>query len=140
MIKEIFTKMIVASAAFLLPLQPLVLVVGFFIICDTLFALYKCHKLKQEITSRKLSQVVSKLVLYTGATLAVYMLEAVIIGDLIKQFSTIPFVVTKIVSASLCLIELKSIDEKYIELYGYSLWKKAKDLLLRAKDFKDEIK
>lgn len=131
---------IVVICAFFLPIAPLLLTVGLFIAADTVYGLYKAIKLKQKITSRKLSNVVSKMLLYQGCLMLFFMMEKFILSDLVLLFSEIPFLLTKLVATLLCLIELKSIDESYVALNKYSLWDKFKLMIRRAKELKDEFK
>jgi hypothetical protein len=126
--------------AFFMPLIPLLIVVGICISLDTIFGIYRAYKKGEEITSRKLSNVISKMVLYQSCVLLFFLIEKLIIGDMVSEISSIPFLLTKLVAASLCFIELKSLDESYKSLYGYSLLKKIKSILMRAKEIKEEIK
>lgn len=106
------------------PIQPLLLVVGFLVACDFLFALRKAYVLNESITSRKMSNTISKLFLYTLTVIAVFLLEKYIIE------STIP--ITKIVGALISLVEIRSIDETFKTLFGYSFWEKARMIMKRG--------
>jgi hypothetical protein len=131
---------LMSISAFFMPLVPLLIVVGICISLDTIFGVYRAYKQGEEITSKKLSNVISKMVLYQSAILLFFLIEKLIIGDMVAEISSIPFLLTKLVAASLCFIEIKSLDESYKSLYGYSLLKKIKTMLMRAKDLKEEIK
>jgi len=126
-------------ASFLLPIKMLLLTVGAFIAADTVIGIYRAKKKKEKVTSRKLSNLVSKMVLYQSAVILFFCLEKFILGDFIHLFVDIELFLTKIVAATLCLIEIKSIDESYFILNGYSLFDKFKAILKRAKSTKDEI-
>jgi hypothetical protein len=126
-------------AAFILPVKPLLLTVGLCIAADTVMGLYRAKKKKEKITSRKLSNVVSKMVLYQSAVLLFFILEKFLLGEFVILFVSIPLFLTKLVAATLCFIEIKSIDESYTLINGYSLWSKFKALLARAKSAKEEI-
>jgi len=137
--KANLSMLISIIAAFILPIKTLLITVGLCIAADTFLGIYKARKNKEKITSHKLSNVVSKMVLYQAAVILFFVLEKFILGEFVAYFIDIPFVLTKIVAATLCLIELKSMDESYTIITGYSLWDKFKTILRRAKSTKDEL-
>lgn len=126
--------------AFLAPIAPLILTVGLFILADTIVGIWKAKKINDKITSRKLSAIISKMVLYQSALIMFYLIDTFILQDFIKGFLQIPFFLTKIVAATLVFIELKSIDESTTIIFGFSFWDKFKDLLSRSKSLKKEFK
>jgi len=127
-------------AAFLAPITALIIIVGVCIFADTITGLMKAKKLKQEITSRKLSVVISKLFLYEGALILFFAMEKFILADFIGYFCDIPLFLTKLLASVLCGIEIMSINENYKAISGVSIWLKFKELLARAKEVKAEIK
>ena len=124
---------------FLTPIIPLLILVGIAIAADTIFGIIRAKKLKQKITSRKMSQIVSKMVLYQGAVILFYSIEHFILGDIIGLFTSIPLILTKLVTATLLSIELTSVSENIESAYGINLWKKFKQMLTRAKQVKEEL-
>lgn len=124
---------------FLTPIIPLIILVGVAIFLDTIFGIIKAMKLKQKISSRKLSQIVSKMVLYQGAVILFYNIEHFILGDIIGLFTSIPLILTKLVTSTLLFIELTSVSENIESAYGINLWKKFKQMLTRAKQVKEEL-
>jgi len=124
---------------FLTPIIPLIILVGVAIAADTIFGIIKAMKLKQKITSRKMSQIVSKMVLYQGAVVLFYCIEHFILSDIIGLFTSIPLILTKLVTATLLFIELTSVSENIESAYGINLWKKFKRMLTRAKQVKEEL-
>ena len=124
---------------FLTPIIPLLILVGIAIAADTIFGIIRAKKLKQKITSRKMSQIVSKMVLYQGAVILFYSIEHFILGDIIGLFTSIPLILTKLVTATLLFIELTSVSENIESAYGINLWKKFKQMLTRAKQVKEEL-
>jgi multisubunit Na+/H+ antiporter MnhG subunit len=132
-------KVLIIIMAFLLPIQPLILIVGGCIVLDTIIGLWRAKKLKQPITSRKLSNVVSKMVLYEASIILFFVIEKFILFDFIHYFISMDLFLTKIVACVLVFIELQSMNESYTIINGYSLWDKMKEMLKRGKDFKGEI-
>lgn len=96
---------------FLLPVKPLILLVGLFIIADTIMGLTAAIINKQPLLSRKLARLVIKMILYTSVVLLVYGLDMLILSDILGLDSS-KFITTKIAAGSLCVIEAFSIDEK----------------------------
>lgn len=125
--------------AFTLPIRGLLLAVGLCIALDTVFGVAKALKLKQDITSRGLSKIISKMFLYEGVVLLFFVLDIFVLGEFIAVFIGIKFFLTKIISCVLVFIELKSMDENFKLIYKVSLWDKLKDMLARAKELKQEI-
>ena len=125
--------------AFFMPIYGLLLAVGLVIVADTITGVYKAKKLKQKITSRRLSEIVSKMFLYQGVVVLFFFIDRFILGEFIQMFIEIPLFLTKVVSALLCFIEVKSIDENFEAITGQSLWSKLKDLLARTKELKEDF-
>ena len=119
---------------------PLILIVGAAIGLDTIIGIYRSYKLKESITSRKLSRLISKMVLYQSAIVLFFCIEKYILNDFIVVFTAIPLILTKLVSVTLIFIEMQSINENWMSITGVSLWGRFKELLNRGKDLKTEIK
>ena len=126
----------IAVLAVVAPVIPMVLTILFLVGVDFIFAIYRQFRQDpSQITSRKMSNSVTKILTYTLTILGVYFLQTYIVGD------TLPL--TKITSALIGLVELKSIDETFKLLNGYSIWDKVSSLLKRGtsttKDIVDEV-
>lgn len=80
------------------------------------------------------------MVLYQSAIILAFAVEKFILGDIIGLFTSIPFILTKIVTTTLLFIEATSINENYLAISGVSIWKKFKTLLNRTKEFQKNIK
>lgn len=138
-LKESFVAILAMILAFLSPIVPLLLLVGVAIALDTILGCLRARKLGQKITSRKLSQVVSKMVLYQTAVILFFCIEKYVLSDIIGMFTQIPLILTKLVTSTLLFIELLSINENLNSAYGFNLWTKFKDMVGRAKSVKDEL-
>jgi hypothetical protein len=125
--------------AFITPIIPLILIVGAAILLDTIFGIRRAKKLKEKVTSRKLSALVSKMVLYQSAVIGFFVIDKFILGDFILMFTAIPLVLTKLVTVTLLYIECKSINENYYIISGISMWSKFKEMLKRTKEIKNDI-
>jgi hypothetical protein len=124
--------------AFFAPIAGLVLTVGLLIFSDTILGVYRAHHLGEKITSRKMSRLVSKLVLYQASILLVFCVDYFLLGELVKTLTSIPNFVTKLAAIGLAGIELKSINES-LQMLGIDIWTSVKSMLARTKEIKGEI-
>lgn len=109
MIEKLVFGLLSSIFVWLTPTLPLILLVGAFILTDTLFGVYASYKDKGRgsIKSRKLARIISKLIIYTGAILLVFGLDTLILSTFIDGL-----IITKLAAGVLCFIEGFSIDEK----------------------------
>ena len=114
----------IGLVAFVSPLFPLAILVSSLIGTDFVFGIYRAYKTKQEINSRKMGHTISKLFLYNLAVLSVFMLEKLVFGTDV-QF-------TKVVVGVIAMVELKSIDESFRILYGFSIYESLIDKIKRG--------
>lgn len=104
----------IGIVAFISPLLPLAVLVSTLIATDFIFGIYRAYKLGELINSRKMGHTISKMFLYNMAVLTVFMLEKIIVGT-DMQF-------TKIAVGVIAMVEVKSIDESFKILYGFSIY------------------
>lgn len=128
------------ALAFLTPIIPLMVIVFGAILLDTVFGILRARKVKEEITSRRLSKIISKLLLYQLVIILAFSTEKFILSDIIGIFCQIHLIGTKLVTTVLLFIEGTSISENYKILTGVSIWQKAKELIGRGKELKKDIK
>lgn len=114
----------IGIVAFLTPLFPMALLVFTLIGTDFVFGLYRAYKTHEQINSRKMGHTISKMFLYNMAVLSVFMLEKIIVGT-DMQF-------TKIAVGVIAMVELKSIDESFRILYGFSIYESLVERLKRG--------
>lgn len=130
---------ILPIVAFFAPVQGILLTVGAFILADTFWGIWKARKQGQKITSKGLSAIISKMLLYEAAVLLSFCLDVFILGDILHGIFGVEQLIVKVTSMVLVYIELKSINENYHAVKGVDLWKEFKRLLSRTKELKDEI-
>jgi hypothetical protein len=138
-IKASLTQIFGILITFLTPIKPLIIIVGVAIALDTFYGVRRAKKTGEKVTSRKLSKIISKMVLYQTAVILFFCVEKFILGDIIGLFTSIPLILTKVVTTVLLYIEATSISESYEIMYGVSLWKKFKELIRRTGETKQEI-
>lgn len=130
-------------SAFFTPIWGLMFLIGFAISMDTVTGIWKARKKKEKISSRRLSAVISKMLLYEVTVILFYLIDYFILNDIVLTFFSVPLMLTKILALILVSIEVVSINENYKAVKGIDLWISAKNLITRAKELKkdaDEIR
>lgn len=122
--------------AFFLPVAPLLIVCGLAIVADTVMGLIKAYKIKEKITSRKLSRVISKMLLYQLTIIVFFFLEKILLYEFVALFSGIDLLLTKIVTTVLISVEILSFNESFTAVAGFSLWDKFVSLVKRGGEAK----
>jgi hypothetical protein len=136
--KEILTLTSIIFA-FFLPISGILIMIGVLIAIDTFTGIWKANKLKEKITSRKLSGIISKLALYEITVIMFFLIDRFILNDIILTFFSVPFMLTKVTALVLASIEVMSINENYKVVKGIDLWQSMKLLFSRAKEIKKDI-
>ena len=132
-------QLLAVISTFFLPITGILFLIGFAIVIDTITGIWKSKKLGVPITSRKLSAIISKLMLYEVAVILFYLIDRFILNDIILVFFSIPLMLTKILALVLVSIETLSISENIKAVKGIDLWQSMKLLFARARDIKQDI-
>ena len=117
---------LLASLAVFLPIKELMLTIGFLVGADMVVGIWKALKLKQRIRSRRMSDTITKLLLYQIAIMSGFLIETFIISELIP--------ITKLVATVIAVIEFKSIIESIESVTGKDLWSKIKTIIGRKSE------
>lgn len=115
-----------AGLAVFLPIKELMLSIGFLVGADMVIGIWKALKLKQRIRSRRMSDTITKLLLYQIAIMSGFLIETFIISELIP--------ITKLVATVIAVIEFKSIIESIESVTGKDLWSKIKAIVGRKSE------
>jgi hypothetical protein len=132
-------KLLAVVSTFLMPISGLLFLVGFVIVLDTITGVWKSIKHKVPITSRGLSAIASKMLLYQVTVILFFMIDQFILNNIILQFFSVELLLTKVLALILVSIEVMSINENYKAVKGLDLWQAMKNLFARAKDIKKDI-
>ena len=128
-------------SSFFLPISGILILIGVSVIVYTITGVWKSKKLGTPITSRKLSAVISKILLYEVTVMLFYLIDYYIINDIVLTFFSVELMITKILALVLVSIEVISLNENIKAVKGIDLWTSLKNLFARAKevtqDFKD---
>lgn len=123
------------------PIYGILIAVAAAIMLDTFTGIFKSIKLNGwcSIRSRKLSHIVSKMLLYEICILLLFVIDKYILNEFIFKWLSIDFMFTKICAVLLIFIELVSIKENIEAAYNIKIWDLLKKAFLRAKEVKDNI-
>ena len=138
-IKQYIIQLLAVIGSFFLPISGILFLIGFAIVLDTITGVWRAKKLGIPITSRGLSAIISKLLLYEVAVIGFYLIDYWILNDIILKFFSVPLMLTKILSLVLVSLETLSISENYKAVKGIDIWSAFKNLLQRSKEIKNDI-
>ena len=125
---------------FFAPIKGIILMVALATILDTGFGLWKAKKLGEEITSKIFRHgLVPKLLSYVAAVMLIYASDVFIINALTLSVISVEFISTKIIALVLLSIEVKSMDESFVKVKGYSFIDKIKAIISKLKDIKKQF-
>jgi len=137
-----YLQYILASILLLFaPIYGLLIAVAAAIILDTITGIFKSIKINgwSSIRSRKLSNIVSKMLLYEVCILFLFLMDKFLLNEFVKSAFGFEFMFTKICAILLMFIELVSIKENIEEGFKVNIWALLKKLLNRAKEIKSDI-
>lgn len=125
---------------FFAPIKGIILLVAISTILDTAFGLWKAKALGEEITSKKLRMgLVPKLISYISVVMLVFASDVFIINEMTIGLISIVFISTKLVSLALLSVEVKSMDESFVKVKGYSFIDKFKGIIKKVKALRKEF-
>ena len=134
--------LILSLVSVLAPVKPMVLMAVFTIILDMAFGIWRSVKKNGwvSIRSRRLSNTISKSLLYSGAIVFIFLLEKYVLSDLLSYFIAVDLVLTKGFTAFCVFTEVKSINESYYSVTGINVWSKFIAFVKRGKEQLEELK
>lgn len=137
-----YLQYLIASILLLFaPIYGLLLAVASAIILDTFTGIFKSIRLNgwRSVRSRKLSNIVSKMLLYEVCIVFLFLMDKFVLNEFIKHAFGFDFMFTKICAILLMFIELVSIKENIEEAFNIDIWALFKKVLSRAKEIKTDI-
>ena len=137
-----YLNYIVSSLILLfVPIYGILIAVATAIILDTFTGIFKSVKLNgwSSFRSRRLSHIISKMLLYEICILLLFVIDKFILNEFIFKWLSIDFMFTKICAILLIFIELVSIKENIEAAFKIDIWKILKKVFLRAREVKSNI-
>ena len=139
--ESFFKSIALALATFLLPVRPLLLVIGFAILVDTIFGIIASKKCNEPILSNKLARVSTKSVIYMTLTLLTYGIDIVLLNALLMNYLKIQLLFAKLVGVGIVIVEVFSIDEKIRKMNdNKGIWYYFTLILSKGKAFTGALK
>jgi len=137
---KLYTSLLFPLIAFFAPIYVMVFLVGLATIIDTGFGIWKAKHMNEEITSKLCRKgLVPKIKSYVLIVLLLFIADQFIVNEFTKLFISIEFVSTKLVSLALIVIELRSMDESFKKVKGYSFIEKIYENIRNIKKVKEDI-
>ena len=127
-------------SSFFLPISGILILIGVSVILDTITGIWKSYKLKTKVTSRRLSAIISKVLLYEVTVMLFYLIDYYILNDIVLTFFSVSLLTTKILALVLVSIEVISINENVKKVNGLDIWSSLKNLFARAKEVSQDFK
>jgi hypothetical protein len=125
---------------FFAPIKGIIVLVALSTVLDTGFGFWKAKHLKQKITSKIWRHgFVPKVLSYVTAVMLAYTADYFIINELMKLVLSVDFLSTKLLALVLISIEVKSMDESFVKVKGWSFLQKITSYILKAKNIKKQI-
>jgi len=130
-----------AVLTFISPLIPVIIAVGIAIFTDTLFGIWAVKKTDPESFKSSVLRkgFVTKLFFYQSVVLTIFLIDSLILGEIIQLFNQIPHLATKIVALALIAIEAVSMDEKFKAVHNKSIVQGIKDFINSYNTIKKDI-
>lgn len=133
-------ELLAIVSSFFLPIYGILILIFFCIVFDTITGIWKAKKTKTPVTSRRLSAIISKVLLYEATVMLFYLMDFYLLNDIVMTFFSIELLTTKILALVLVSVELISINENYKAVKGIDLWASLKNLFARAKEVTSDFK
>ena len=126
----------------LAPVKPMVLIAVLTIILDMCFGIWRSVRKNgwASIRSRRLSNTISKSLLYSGAIVFIFLLEKFVIADILAYFISVDLVLTKAFTFFCVFTEVKSINENYFSVTGINVWDRFIKFIKRGKEQLEDLK
>jgi len=138
--KIYLNNILTALLLFFAPIKGIILIVALSTILDTSFGLWKAYKIGEKITSKIFRHgLVPKLVSYIAVIMLVYASDVFIINALTMTVVSVDFMATKVIALVLISIEVKSMDESFVAVKGYSFIDKIKAIILKMKNVRKQF-
>jgi hypothetical protein len=135
-----FKSLLISLLTFFIPVYPLLLLVGIFILADTFFGSYAAIKRGERFTSRKLYNIVPKFISYTSSVLLIFLLESFLLSEFISMAFSVDLLMTKLCAMSLIFIESVSLNENIESISGKNIFLGFINILKNVSKLKGKIK
>lgn len=137
---SIYQSLLLPLIIFLAPIMPMIVLVGLSTLVDTGFGIWKAKKQGHRFSSKTCRKgLVPKVTSYTIMIFTLFCVDIYLVNEFTKLFINIEFVSTKVMAVSLIFIEVKSMDESFEAVKGYSFINKILANIKNIKKIKKDL-
>ena len=133
-------QLLTVVSSFFLPIYGILILIFFCIVFDTITGIWKAKKTKTPVSSRRLSAIISKILLYETTVMLFYLMDYYLLNDIVMTFFSIELLTTKILALVLVSVEIVSINENFKAVKNVDLFQALKNLFARAKEVTSDFK
>lgn len=127
--------------AIIIGVQYYILVAGFLFFIDTFFKILSLKISNEKFNLKKMvGGIVLKMVIYTPMIVSIYLLDILILNDIINMFINLDHIITKIGVFILISQEIISITNSFEKLMGFKILKRTNKLWKFLKKGVEEFK
>jgi hypothetical protein len=138
-IKTYVTELLILFFAFVAPIKALLFLCGMVIFVDLVLGVKKSMKQGKKITSKGLYETVRKMFIYQVTIISFYFIDINLLGEFISIFIDMPLFLTKLVTVALVSVEVFSINENIIILWGVDIPERVMNVLTKFFSFKKKF-
>lgn len=124
---------------FLSPIKPLLFIVGFIVVLDTILGILRSRKLNIKFTSRRFYAFFKKSLVYQLLIITTFLIDKNLINEFMNMIVVMDYLTTKVITAAICFNELTSINENIKITYGINIVDYIKKLFKFSKSVKDGL-
>jgi len=136
----LYKSLLIPIVIFFAPIAWMVFLVGLATIVDTCFGIWRVRNKKEKFSSKLLRRgLVPKVTSYVSMILILFTIDFHLVNELTKTVIDIEFISTKLLALALLYIEVKSMDESWEAVRGYSFLDKILTSIKRVKKIKNEV-
>lgn len=107
---------------------------------DTYYGVKSSRKKGVPYESKRMRKgFLSKCTMWTVLILATYLFDKVFINDMVKVYIPVDLVATRVITGAIVYNEVRSLDESWVTLKGYSFIEKFKKFIKSILSLKDKI-
>jgi hypothetical protein len=138
-IKTYFSQLLILFFAFVAPIKALLFLCGLVIFADLVLGVKKSIKQGKKITSKGLYETVRKMFIYQVTIISFYFIDVNLLGEFISIFIDMPLFLTKLVTVALVSVEVFSINENIVILWGVDIPERVMNVLTKFFSFKKKF-
>jgi hypothetical protein len=138
-IKTYFSQLLILFFAFVAPIKALLFLCGMVIFVDLFLGVKKSIKQGKKITSKGLYETVRKMFIYQVTIISFYFIDVNLLGEFISIFIDMPLFLTKLVTVALVSVEVFSINENIVILWGVDIPERVMNVLSKFFSFKKKF-